>query len=107
MASVMASNVPDGYLSDQLNRNPIAMPNYGLLYIPWVLAHCSVVGLWHATVAECVCMYSTRDQVLVLVYRSVGSTPAVHAFDVKCIESDSHSSMHTIFVLDTINAMVI
>ena len=31
------------------------MPNCGLLYI-WGLVHRSVVGLWHATVAECVCV---------------------------------------------------
>ena len=46
------------------------MPNCGLLYILWGLVHHSVVGLWHATVAECVCVclcvciYSTHDQVL-------------------------------------------
>ena len=27
-------------------------------------------------------------------------------YDVKCIESDSHSSIYTMFVLDTINAMM-
>ena len=45
-------------------------------------------------------MYSTRDQVL------VGSTPAIQAYNVKCIESDSHSAIYTIFVMDTINAVV-
>ena len=36
----------------------------------------------------------------------VGSTPAIQAYDVKCIESDSHSAIYTIFVLDTINTEV-
>ena len=49
-------------------------------------------------------MFSTHDQVL--VYILVGSTPAVQACDVKCIESDSHSAIYTIFLLDTINAVV-
>ena len=36
----------------------------------------------------------------------LGSTPAIQAYDVKCIESDSHSAIYTIFMLDTINAVV-
>ena len=36
----------------------------------------------------------------------VGSAPALQAYDVKCMESDSHSAIYTIFVLDTINAVV-
>ena len=51
-----------------------------------------------------VCMYSTRDQVLVAI--SVGSTPVIKTFDVKCIESDSHLAIYTIFVLDTTNTVV-
>ena len=36
----------------------------------------------------------------------VGSAPGLQAYDVKCMESDSHSAIYTIFVLDTINAVV-
>ena len=50
----------------------------------------------------CVCMYSTRDHASAGI--SVGSTPAIQAYDVKCTESDSHLAIYTIFVLDTINA---
>ena len=32
---------------------------------------------------------------------SVGSTPAIQVYDVKCIELGSHSAIYTIFVLDT------
>ena len=37
---------------------------------------------------------------------SVGSTSAIKAYDVKCIESDNHLAIYTIFVLDTIYAVV-
>ena len=61
------------------------------------------MGLWHGTVAEyvCVCMHSWSNACI-----SVGSTPAIQAYDVKCIQSDSHSAIYTIVVLDNINAAV-
>ena len=37
---------------------------------------------------------------------SVDYAPATRPYDVKCIESDSHSSIYTIFVLGIINAMI-
>ena len=37
---------------------------------------------------------------------SVDSAPAIQAYDVKGIESDSHSSIHTMFVLVIIKAMM-
>ena len=87
MASVMASNVPDGLLT------------VGFTY-------CSVVGLWHVTVAEYVCVYVFHSWSSAGI--SVGSTPAIQAYDVKRIDSDSYSAIkfYTIFVLDTINAAV-
>ena len=36
----------------------------------------------------------------------VGSTAAIQAYDVKCIESDSHSAIYTILMMDTISAVV-
>ena len=83
------------------------MPNCGLLYTQWVLVHCSVVGLWHATVAEYVCVHVFHSWSSAGAGISVGSTLAIQAFDVKCIESDNHSAVYTILVLDTINAVVI
>ena len=49
-------------------------------------------------------MYSTRDYASAGI--SVGSTPAIQAYDVKCIKLDSHLAIYTIFVLVTINAVV-
>ena len=49
-------------------------------------------------------MYFTCDYASAGI--SVGSTPAIQAYDVKCIELDSHLSIYTIFVLVTINAVV-
>ena len=37
---------------------------------------------------------------------SVDSAPAMQAYDLKGIESGSHSSIHTMFVLVIINAMM-
>ena len=55
MVSVMASNVLDSLLlSNQLNQ---------------IIVHCSVVDLWHATVAEYVCMYMYSTSIQVLVSR--------------------------------------
>ena len=37
---------------------------------------------------------------------SVDSAPAMQAYGVRCIESDSYSSIYTMFVLGIINAMM-
>ena len=50
----------------------------------------------------CVYVFHSSSSANILV----GSIPAIQAFDVKCIESDSHSAIYTIFVLYTINAIV-
>ena len=36
----------------------------------------------------------------------IGSPPAMQAMWCKCIESDSHSAIYTIFMLGTITAMM-
>ena len=41
-----------------------------------------------------VCMYSTRDHTSAGIL--VGYTPGIQAYDVKCIESDSHLAIYTI-----------
>ena len=61
------------------------------------------MGLWHATVAENVCMCIPL-MIKCLYSILVGSTPAKQAsYHAKCIESDSHS---VTILMDTINAMV-
>ena len=57
------------------------------------------MGLWHATVAEYMFVYVFHSWSSAGIL--VGSTPAVQAYDVKCIELDSHSAIYAIFVLDT------
>ena len=37
---------------------------------------------------------------------SVDSAPAMQAYGVRCIESDSHLTIYTMFVLGIINAMM-
>ena len=48
----------------------------------------------------CICFTHIRADI------SVDSTPGLQACDVKCIESDSHSSIYTMFLLNIINVMM-
>ena len=83
-------------LSDHLIRSHIAMPNCGLLYAQQVQF---TVVLWASGMLLqlniCVYVFHSRSSAGI----SVGSTPAIQAYDVKCIESDSHSAIYTIFNL--------
>ena len=69
MGSVIASNVPDGLLKPSIKLEAIQLRLTGLLYILWVSVHCSVVGLWHTTVAEYVCSCISLVIMQVLVYQ--------------------------------------